>query len=165
VFTLSVHASEQIAIATRPDGGTAAVRGFAAPLFLGQGALGSVLFLVSLAPALAGVGVTLAHLGPVTPAPPLFKLVLCHREPNRLRLAPYPCANRSAVAGWGGCHAKGGGTDVRILSTAAIGCHGTLQSAVMHHGHCIAAPGSVDALYCQAPAPAAPLHHYRHAKT
>jgi hypothetical protein len=30
---------------------------------------------------------------------------------------------------WGVCHAKGGGSDVRILSTATISCHGTLQSA------------------------------------
>ena len=37
---------------------------------------------------------------------------------------------------------------------------GIYNPQVMHHGHCIAAPGSVDALYC-VQAPTAPTH-YRH---
>ena len=34
---------------------------------------------------------------------------------------------------------------------------GIYNPQVMHHGHCIAQPGTFDALYC--PAPAAPSHH------
>jgi hypothetical protein len=42
---------------------------------------------------------------------------------------------------------------------------GIYNPPVMHHGHCIAQPGSLDALYCvqASAAPAAP-HHHRHAK-
>ena len=51
-----------------------------------------------------------------------------------------------------------------ILAMGPLAATGIYNPQVMHHGHCIAAPGSVDALYCQAPAPAAPAHSYRHAK-
>ena len=34
---------------------------------------------------------------------------------------------------------------------------GIYNPQVMHHGHCIAQPGTFDALYC--PGPAAPPHH------
>jgi hypothetical protein len=51
-----------------------------------------------------------------------------------------------------------------IMAVPWLYATGIYNPQVMHHGHCIAAPGSIDALYCQAPAPAAPPHHYRHAK-
>jgi hypothetical protein len=51
-----------------------------------------------------------------------------------------------------------------FLALPLLAATGLYDPQVMHHDHCIAAPGSVDALYCQAPAPAAPPHRYRHAK-
>ena len=53
-----------------------------------------------------------------------------------------------------------------MLAMGPAAALGIYNPQVMHHGHCMAAPGSLDALYCvQAPAaPAAPPHHYRHAK-
>jgi hypothetical protein len=40
---------------------------------------------------------------------------------------------------------------------------GIYNPHVMHHGRCIAEPGTVEALYCTAPA-APPAHHSAHAK-
>jgi len=50
-----------------------------------------------------------------------------------------------------------------FLALPLLAATGLYNPQVMHHGHCIAAPGSVDALYCQAPGPAALPHRYRHA--
>ena len=35
-----------------------------------------------------------------------------------------------------------------ILDMGPLAATGLYDPQVMHHGHCIAAPGSVDALYC-----------------
>ena len=35
-----------------------------------------------------------------------------------------------------------------ILAMGPLAATGLYDPQVMHHGHCIAAPGSVDALYC-----------------
>jgi len=52
-----------------------------------------------------------------------------------------------------------------ILAMGPLAATGLYNPQVMHHGHCMAAPGSVDALYCQAPsASAAPVHHHPHSK-
>ena len=55
-----------------------------------------------------------------------------------------------------------------MLAMGPAAAMGIYNPQVMQHGHCMAAPGSVDALYCPAPtepaAPATPPHHYRHAK-
>jgi len=52
-----------------------------------------------------------------------------------------------------------------ILAMGPLAATGLYNPQVMHHGHCMAAPGSVDALYCQAPsASAAPVHHHLHSK-
>ena len=48
-----------------------------------------------------------------------------------------------------------------IMLVGPLGATGIYSPQVMHHGRCIAEPGSFDALYCSAPA--APPHH-RHAK-
>jgi hypothetical protein len=50
-----------------------------------------------------------------------------------------------------------------ILAVPWLSATGIYDPQVMHHGHCIAQPGSFDALFCGS-APAAPPHHYRHAK-
>jgi hypothetical protein len=44
-----------------------------------------------------------------------------------------------------------------IMAVPFLYATGIYNPQVMHHGHCIAEPGSFDALYC--PAPAAPPHH------
>ena len=52
-----------------------------------------------------------------------------------------------------------------MLAMGPAAALGIYNPQVMHHGHCMAAPGSVDALYCQAPsASAAPVHHHPHSK-
>jgi len=52
-----------------------------------------------------------------------------------------------------------------FLALPLLAATGLYNPQVMHHGHCMAAPGSVDALYCQAPsASTAPVHHYPHSK-
>ena len=52
-----------------------------------------------------------------------------------------------------------------FLAMPLLVASGIYNPQVMHHGRCIAEPGSVDALYCvQAQAQAAPAHHHRHAK-
>jgi len=52
-----------------------------------------------------------------------------------------------------------------FLAMPLLVATGIYNPQVMHHGRCIAEPGTVDALYCvQAQAPAAPAHHHRHAK-
>jgi hypothetical protein len=45
-----------------------------------------------------------------------------------------------------------------ILAMGPLAATGIYNPQVMHHGHCIAAPGSINALYC-VQAPAAPPHH------
>ena len=56
------------------------------------------------------------------------------------------------------------GTIVMIMAVPFLSATGIYNPPVMHHGHCIAEPGTFDALYC--PAPAAPPHraHAAHAK-
>jgi hypothetical protein len=44
-----------------------------------------------------------------------------------------------------------------ILLVGPLAITGIYNPQVMHHGRCIAEPGTFDALYCQAPA--APPHH------
>jgi hypothetical protein len=44
-----------------------------------------------------------------------------------------------------------------ILAMGPLAALGIYNPQVMHHGRCIAEPGSFYALYC--PAPAAPPHH------
>ena len=46
-----------------------------------------------------------------------------------------------------------------IMAVPFLSATGIYNPQVMHHGHCIAEPGSFDALYCSATAEAAP--HYR----
>jgi hypothetical protein len=46
-----------------------------------------------------------------------------------------------------------------FLLMPLLAATGIYNPQVMHHGHCIAAPGSIDALYC-VQAPAAPPHYY-----
>jgi hypothetical protein len=50
-----------------------------------------------------------------------------------------------------------------IMAVPFLSATGIYNPQVMHHGHCIAAPGSFDALYCSGSAPAAPPTH-RHAR-
>jgi hypothetical protein len=50
-----------------------------------------------------------------------------------------------------------------IFLAVFLSATGLYNPPVMHHGHCIAAPGSFDALYCVSTT-AAPAHH-RHHKT
>ena len=49
-----------------------------------------------------------------------------------------------------------------ILAVPWLAATGIHNPPVTHHDRCIAEPGTVNALYC--PAPAAPAHHHRHAK-
>ena len=49
------------------------------------------------------------------------------------------------------------GTILMIMAVPWLYATGIYNPQVMHHGHCIAQPGTFDALYC--PAPAAPPHH------
>ena len=51
---------------------------------------------------------------------------------------------------------------VLLLAMGPMAALGIYNPQVVVHHHCIAEPGTVDALYC--PAPAAPPHH-PHAKT
>ena len=44
-----------------------------------------------------------------------------------------------------------------IMAMPWLYATGIYNPHVMHHGHCIAQPGTFDALYC--PAPAAPPQH------
>jgi len=53
------------------------------------------------------------------------------------------------------------GTILVIMSVPFLSATGIYNPHVMHHGRCIAEPGSFDALYCPAPTPATP--HHRHA--
>ena len=48
-----------------------------------------------------------------------------------------------------------------ILLVGPLAATGIYNPVVVVHGHCIAEPGSFNALYC--PAPAAP-HHHPHGK-
>jgi hypothetical protein len=49
-----------------------------------------------------------------------------------------------------------------ILAMGPLSATGLYNPQVMHHGHCIAEPGSVNALYCVTePAPPAATHHRR----
>jgi hypothetical protein len=50
-----------------------------------------------------------------------------------------------------------------FLAMPLLVATGIYNPQVMHHGHCIAAPGSIDALYC-VQAPVAPPHHPYHGK-
>ena len=45
-----------------------------------------------------------------------------------------------------------------IMAVPFLYATGIYNPPVMHHGRCIAEPGSFDALYC--PAPAAPPHQH-----
>lgn len=45
-----------------------------------------------------------------------------------------------------------------LLLVGPLSATGIYNPPVMHQGHCIAEPGSFDALYC-VPEPAAPHHH------
>ena len=49
-----------------------------------------------------------------------------------------------------------------IMAVPWLSATGVYNPPVMQHGHCIAEPGTFDALYC--PAPEAPAHHYSHTK-
>jgi hypothetical protein len=53
------------------------------------------------------------------------------------------------------------GTILAIMALPVLSVTGIYNPQVMHHGHCIAEPGSFDALYCSAPASPPP---HRHAK-
>ena len=48
-----------------------------------------------------------------------------------------------------------------FLALPLLAATGIYNPQVMHHGHCIAAPGTVAALYC-VQAPAAPPHRPHH---
>jgi hypothetical protein len=54
------------------------------------------------------------------------------------------------------------GTILVIMSVPFLTATGLYNPPVMHHGRCIAEPGSFDALYC--PAPPTPPARRRHAK-
>ena len=55
------------------------------------------------------------------------------------------------------------GTILVIMSVPFLAATGVYNPQVMRHHHCIAEPGSFDALYCQ-PAATPPPPHHRHAK-
>ena len=65
-------------------------------------------------------------------------------------LSLWACATPNLGEGWMG-------TILMIMAVPYLAATGIYNPQVMHHGHCIAQPGSFDALYC--PAPAAPPHH------
>jgi hypothetical protein len=46
-----------------------------------------------------------------------------------------------------------------MIAMGPLAATGIYNPQVMHHNRCIAEPGSFDALYCVAAAPAAPPHH------
>ena len=50
-----------------------------------------------------------------------------------------------------------------IMAVPFLYATGIYNPPVMHHGRCIAEPGSFDALYCPAPEVASP-HRKRHAR-
>lgn len=57
------------------------------------------------------------------------------------------------------------GTILAIMSVPLLSATGIYDPHVMRHGHCIAEPGSFDALYCSAPAaPPHRRHAQKHAK-
>jgi hypothetical protein len=49
------------------------------------------------------------------------------------------------------------GTILMIMAVPFLSATGISNPQVMHHGHCIAEPGTFDALYCMG-APAPPPH-------
>jgi hypothetical protein len=49
------------------------------------------------------------------------------------------------------------GTILTVMAVPFLAATGIYNPPVMKHGHCIAEPGSFDALYCSAPAE--PGHH------
>jgi hypothetical protein len=51
------------------------------------------------------------------------------------------------------------GTILAIMAVPFLSATGIYNPPVMHHGHCIAEPGTFDALYCPAPT-ASPHHQY-----
>jgi hypothetical protein len=53
-----------------------------------------------------------------------------------------------------------------FLVMPLLAATGIYNPQVMHHNRCIAEPGTINALYCPAPAlaPAAPPHHPHHKK-
>lgn len=55
------------------------------------------------------------------------------------------------------------GTILAIMAVPVLGATGLYNPPVMRDGHCIAQPGSFDALYC--PAPTTPKHHRKSART
>src|SRR5262245_36593544 len=59
-----------------------------------------------------------------------------------------------------------GGSMSLFLAMPILAATGLYNPQVVdRHHHCMADPGSIQALYCPAPAtPAAPAHHTRHAK-
>jgi len=74
-------------------------------------------------------------------------------------------ASTKWYCGSGVFHAMGGpmGTILLIMSVPWLAATGIYNPHVMHHGRCIAEPGSFDALYCPAPEAAVP-HHKKHAR-
>ena len=52
---------------------------------------------------------------------------------------------------------------IAIMSVPFLSATGIYNPPVMHHGRCVAEPGSFDALYCPAP-PEAPPHRRRYGK-
>ena len=52
---------------------------------------------------------------------------------------------------------------IAIMSVPFLSATGIYNPQVMHHGRCVAEPGSFDALYCPAP-PEAPPHRRRYGK-
>ena len=50
-----------------------------------------------------------------------------------------------------------------ILGATLLAATGLYNPQVVHHGRCIAEPGTFDALYCPTPS-APPASHHRHAK-
>jgi hypothetical protein len=50
-----------------------------------------------------------------------------------------------------------------ILAMGPLAAMGIYNPQVMHHGRCVAEPGTMAALHC-VPAPAAPPHHHPHGK-
>lgn len=65
----------------------------------------------------------------------------------------------------GVCHAKGGPMTfiIAILSVPFLMATGIYSPKVVHHGRCIAQPGSFDALFC--PAPKTPAYRVNRKKS
>ena len=51
-----------------------------------------------------------------------------------------------------------------FLAAGLLAATGLYNPQVMHHGRCIAEPGTFDALYCQVPSASPPAAHHRQAK-